>query len=468
MDLNGIVNGLNKIGCILSVELKDDDSYGAICVEAANETYLKSVNVAVEDFVPGKPYSEYVPPTRNYEQMCFRCVKENRMVHSYINLAQYNAWMEVYLLPLKPAEEGKKGLLLFSYEMTPMLESEKLSDLSPDLAVKVINTAVKLRETDDFAKAMDSIIRDVRISCEANRSCILLTDLKSRICSVLCESVAEFESDIPNVSSYLDEDFIRIVETWDGLIAGSNCYIIHDEKEMELLKDKSRIWYDFLKLAGVYNLVLYPLKANGETIGYMWATNFNSNNTLNIKAILEITSFMLAAEIANHQLFEKTKILSNTDLLTGLYNRNAMNNRISDIVAGDEKIHGDYGVVFADMNGLKTVNDKKGHKAGDELLKAAARLLKLTYRDAEIFRVGGDEFLVIVTGKDEAGFKALADELREKAESSGTVSFAIGTCFGSEDLDIRKAMFVADGRMYKDKDEYYDRHPELQRRVVTK
>ena len=74
MDYQGIVNGLNKIGSVLSVEINSDGSYGDICVEAANDTYLQSVNVKREEFVPGKPYYNYVPPTRNYEEMCFRCV----------------------------------------------------------------------------------------------------------------------------------------------------------------------------------------------------------------------------------------------------------------------------------------------------------------------------------------------------------------------------------------------------------
>ena len=63
MDYNIIVDGLNKIGSVLSVEIKPDGTCGEICVEAANDLYLQSVNVAREDFVPGKPYYNYVPPT---------------------------------------------------------------------------------------------------------------------------------------------------------------------------------------------------------------------------------------------------------------------------------------------------------------------------------------------------------------------------------------------------------------------
>jgi hypothetical protein len=54
MDYNDIVNGMNQIGCVISVEFKPDGSCGEICVEAANDIYLASVNVSRDSFVPGR------------------------------------------------------------------------------------------------------------------------------------------------------------------------------------------------------------------------------------------------------------------------------------------------------------------------------------------------------------------------------------------------------------------------------
>ena len=467
LNYDSIVNGLNKIGSVLSVKINPDGTFGDICLEAANDIYLQSIHLKREDFVPGQLYSKFVPADQNYEAMSYRCIKENRMIHSYINAGQYNAWMEVYMLPLK-SDEPDKGYYLFSYDMTPMLDAEKLSDLSPDVATKVIQTTIKLRENDDFYQAMNAIARDIRIDCGANRLCILLTDFKNRHCSVLSENVDDSENGIKTVSDYIEDGFINIVETWDDLINQSNCYIIHDAEELEFLKDKNLIWYESLKDAGVYSLVIYPLKANGENIGYIWATNFDSSDTLKIKSILEITSFILAAEIANHQMFRKMKILSDSDLLTGLYNRNAMNNRITDIVSGVNPLTDKYGVIFADLNGLKAVNDNEGHIAGDNLLKAAASVLRDTFTDSDIFRVGGDEFLILVTKHDEDEFNQLVQKLRDNSNATDIVRLAIGTCYGEPTLDIRTAMHLADERMYQDKEEYYKKHPELQYRKNEK
>ena len=462
MDYNEVVQKQNKLASVLSVEMKEDGSFGEICLEAANDLYLKSVNVKREDFVPGKPYYNYVPVDQNYEAMSYRCVKENKMIHSYVDAAFYNSWMEIFMLPLISDEKGK-GYYLFSYDMTPKVDTSKLADISPDIAVQVIGTCIKLRETDDFHQAMDSIISDLRETCKANRSCILLTDFENRKCSMLCDSLEENEIISPN-ETFMGEGFFDLVESWEKLIAGSNCFIIHDRNELEKVKGLNLIWYESLVHDGIYSLVLYPLRLNGETIGYIMATNFDSENTLNIKAILGVTSFILAAEISNHQLFKRMKVLSDTDLLTGLYNRNAMNNRVTDIITGKMPMMNQYGVVFADLNGLKTVNDTEGHPAGDELLRLAARMLRDSFPEGEIFRVGGDEFLILQMGITENRFNRLVEELRDHSEKSPSVKLAIGTCFGNKELDIRNAMHIADENMYQDKEEYYKLHPELQYR----
>ncbi|MCR4655605.1 MAG: GGDEF domain-containing protein [Lachnospiraceae bacterium] len=461
MDYNDLTACMNKITSVLSVQINPDGSPGEICLEAANDIYLKSVHVERKDFVPGLSYDHYVPKDRNYEAMSYRCVKENRMIHSYIDAGLYNAWMEVYMLPLR-SDDPDKPCYLFSYDMTDKADVEKLTDVSPEIAMHLMGISLKLRETDDFQQAMDYIIEDIRISCEANRSCILLTDYKNRTCSPLCASASDIE-DLPPISEEIFDGFFDVVETWDALIAGSNCYIIHNEKELELVREKSPIWYETLKASGITNVVLYPLKINGETIGYIWATNFNSDRTLKIKEILEVATFLLAAEISNHQLLKEMKMLSNMDLLTGLLNRNAMNNRISRIESGQDELTGDYGIVFADLNGLKKINDSKGHIEGDRALKAAALELKKGFdgSSCDIFRIGGDEFMVIVTGRSEEEFDRMVSNLRKSCGDDDSVKMAIGSCYCRTDTEIKKALYIADENMYRDKEEYYLRHPEL-------
>ncbi|MBO4784650.1 MAG: GGDEF domain-containing protein [Lachnospiraceae bacterium] len=462
MDYQLFVNNLKKLACVISVKINPDGTHSEPCIEAANELYLKSVNVNPKDFVAGRPYYEYIFRDYNFEAMTLRCIFENRLIHSYVNAERYNAWMDIFMMPLVSDDENI-GYSLFSYDMTPNVEADKLSDLTAQTAAQVIKTSVKLHETSDFKAAMESVIDDIRITCKANRCCVLLTDLKNKTATVLAHSIVEGE-DARRMEDYLDDNFFKIIESWEDLIAGSNCYIIHDEAELEELKKKNEAWYNSLKMAHVTNLVLYPLRANDETIGYIWATNFDASNTINIKQILEITTFLLAAEINNYLLYERMKAQSVTDSLTNVLNRNAMNNRITDIVNGDYVIKNPYGVAFVDLNGLKATNDREGHRVGDQLLKDAAELLKENFEGTDIYRVGGDEFLIIVENKKEEEFNSMIDNVRKCSEESDRIKFAIGSCFVDASFEVREALHIADENMYKEKEKFYINHPEFNRR----
>ena len=89
---------------------------------------------------------------------------------------------------------------------------------------------------------------------------------------------------------------------------------------------------------------------------------------------------------------EELDHLSRYDTLTGLRNRNAFNLAVDTLM----QRRGAVGVVYADVNGLKEINDKYGHRAGDETLKRTADLLADCCGREHAYRVGGDEFLVLM------------------------------------------------------------------------
>ena len=143
-----------------------------------------------------------------------------------------------------------------------------------------------------------------------------------------------------------------------------------------------------------------------------------------------------------------------------------MNNYVDKLVKG--KYKGSVGVIFADLNGLKVVNDTDGHIAGDTLLKNAASALKDVFRLHEIFRAGGDEFVAIITGITENELNIKADLLRKAAENYNELVFAIGTAYDDKAENVRSVLHIADERMYKDKKLYYELHPEKKHRVSNK
>lgn len=461
MDYQSLADSFGQIAAVLSLDLRDTKISENYKVAAANDIYKHSVVKDINDFVSNVPYTKYIRVDHNFEGMVEECVTKNHPVHAYVDAAFFNSWMDIYMFPLKSDVENIR-YCLFSYSMTPKADVDKMMDISADTALHVLKTCIRLRGDNNFHEAMDSVIMDIREICDASRCTILLVNYEKRKCRVLCEDFVDHVNEIA-LQDYMGDDFFNIVETWPRLIDGSNCFIIQDEADMKRVDEIAPEWAASLRGAGVETLVIYPLRSETNTLGYIWANNFDKSHTMKIKEILEISTFILSAEIANHQMIKQMKILSSTDLLTGVYNRNAMNNRIMDHDKGLVIINEPYGVFFVDVNGLKTVNDTNGHQAGDNLLKDVADTLKEHFgKQAEIYRVGGDEFMVICEGVTREEFEAFEAGLRANCERPGRAHFAVGSCFSDNTHDIKKSMQIADTRMYEDKEAYYSRHPEYE------
>ena len=182
---------------------------------------------------------------------------------------------------------------------------------------------------------------------------------------------------------------------------------------MNFIKEKNKAWYDSLTEANVESLVLFPLKSGYELLGYIWANNFDTEKTMHIKETLELTTFFLASEISSYQMFDKFRILSTVDMLTGVLNRNEMNNRVMQLGIDDRPGRKNIGIVFADLNGLKTMNDNNGHSAGDKLIKDVVSqhtdypyvLLDSTHKEANKYNVQVQGDLVCVMSKNLTEFK---------------------------------------------------------------
>lgn len=460
MDYKNLVDSFAQIAAVLSLDLRDVKNSESYKVVEANTIYRQSVVKNLEDFVCNVPYTNYIRVDRNFEKMVEECVTKKHPVHAYVDAAFFNSWMDIYMLPLNSDDENI-GCCVFSYNMTPKADVDKMMDINADSALHVLKTCLRLRGTNDFHEAMNTVIADIRESCDANRCTILLIDKENRKCSALCESYIDHVNEFP-MDYYMDEHFYDIVETWPRLIDGSNCFMISDEEDIKRVDEVAPEWAASLRLAKIESLVIYALKAGDETIGYIWAGNFDTSNISKIKEILEITTFILSSEIASHEMVKRMKILSSTDLLTGVMNRNAMNNRIMDHDNGINMIKKPYAVFFIDVNGLKTVNDTNGHIAGDNLLKDVAVTMKEHFEKGEIYRVGGDEFMVIAESVSIREFDSLEKNLRKDCERPGRAHYAVGSCFSEETDDIKKAMQIADTRMYEDKEKYYNRHPEYE------
>lgn len=150
---------------------------------------------------------------------------------------------------------------------------------------------------------------------------------------------------------------------------------------------------------------------------------------------------------------------SHTDALTGLLNRRGLFERAAAVLESERAAGHTTAVVFADVDGLKEVNDRLGHDAGDQLIRAAAEVLRAVARDGDLVaRLGGDELVVVARGCDAAGATALVARLRDALEKGAAdrpfaLSLSLGHALAlpSEPRALDDLVAEADARMYENK-----------------
>ncbi len=142
--------------------------------------------------------------------------------------------------------------------------------------------------------------------------------------------------------------------------------------------------------------------------------------------------------------------MSFEDSLTGLCNRNKFNQILD---SWQDEHSSPLGLACFDLNGLKKMNDRLGHSAGDNLLRQAADYLRQAFGEAA-FRIGGDEFVIIDDTHDEAGFRSLVLSVHRDMELHG-ISSSVGISWRASACNIRKQFDEADRRMYEEKKKFY-------------
>jgi len=471
MDFQTVVDGISTSACVVSVERKENGSYGSLRIVTGNRQYIDSiehpmggVEMLTKKFIPNSVYTNYLTRDLNFEDSCYQAAVQKKCLHAYAHPARFDVWFNMSFIPLCP-DDGDICYCLYIMEINFKPDAKRMSTISADIATAVLETCIKLRSPDDFRKTIKEVCADVRQLCDSEHCCILMMDTAKRRCSVLCESFSD-DTDLKPMENYVDDSFYDIAESWLDTIAGSNCLIAKNEHDWEAVRERNPMWYDSITSAGGKTIVLFPLEFKGELLGYIWAINFSDEKADTIKETLELTTFILASELYSYRMIEKLHVLSSRDMLTGVMNRNEMNNYVDELVAG--KHSGSVGVLFADLNGLKVVNDTEGHTSGDNLLRNAAYALKDVFNLHEIYRAGGDEFVVIMTDLTEDELAVRTELLKKAADKYEGLVFAVGTAYEAETVNVRSALHIADERMYADKKRYYELHPEKKRSVPVK
>lgn len=226
------------------------------------------------------------------------------------------------------------------------------------------------------------------------------------------------------------------VETWYKEFDKSRNIMI---RNIEQYKFQNPIVYEILKPQHIKTLVVGPLVVYHQRIGFYGVDNPPYESIDNISMIYDVLGHFLAAMLRHRD--NERKVLY--DDLSGAQTRNALRRYMATVNLSDSLCF-----LFCDINSLKQVNDNLGHAAGDDLIQRTSHILMDCLAPAPVYRMGGDEFLVICAGVTEKEAKKLQEKAMQACRDAG-ISLAVGMSWRPNSSDSFTTLLnEADARMY--------------------
>ena len=300
---------------------------------------------------------------------------------------------------------------------------------------------------EDDVHAMQSIISKFMMGKEIRNSLRYLKENQAKYAQVVVEK-----------SCYdLENNFF-----YDDVKEGDKIVILdpYDENDDSYPYDPSTIvpHLDKIMETGqpiIFNCLIYMDKCLGFVCySYPRTMLMDYNQTPNLTNCFEMSVGGYVVTRYQNYLRDKLQEMYEKDALTGLYNRLAYTNMLSEIFSKPDTVGKKITIIVLDLNGLKQINDNLGHLSGDKAITAVADALKNSCpEDALCVRAGGDEMMALVFNDCDVD-KIQADIdifLQEKGKELG---FAVSASIGSystvyeESMDINKLIAIADERMY--------------------
>ncbi|WP_318708910.1 sensor domain-containing diguanylate cyclase [Candidatus Acetatifactor stercoripullorum] len=208
--------------------------------------------------------------------------------------------------------------------------------------------------------------------------------------------------------------------------------------------------YSIFKQKKLKNLVVIPVEnINKALIGALGIINTDLE-WVDYEQLKSVT-FSFSMFYHNMQSYTIARKMGEIDVLTGLLNRNRFERDISFY----QQLQGkSLACIYLDANGLHELNNEKGHAAGDEMLKNIAGEIKREFGEETTYRIGGDEFLIFVTGKGQEEVLEMAARVQQAAREKG-YDVSVGVQWTEKVASVSRLMKEAERQMYADKERYY-------------
>jgi diguanylate cyclase (GGDEF)-like protein len=243
----------------------------------------------------------------------------------------------------------------------------------------------------------------------------------------------------------------RMLKKMYEIMERKKAFVIRDVRKMEKIhKLAPELYWKMVELQ-IRELICLELKSGGKTVGFFGVINPTKTSACNAEKILLTLSRYISIFIRNRDMVKRLDLLGSRDALTGVMNRRAFRD-----VARNMNENASIAVIYGDVNGLKMLNDTKGHDAGDELIKATADVMSAVVGSDHVFRMGGDEFLIVVEMDEKVELDQMMQKLRDGFDKEG-ISVALGSVYHAGVIkDVDELMHEADRRMYINKQSMHE------------
>lgn len=351
---------------------------------------------------------------------------------SLINIAICISMMLMYMVAMG---EQNQEIAKLSKKQVQTKEQLEIS--------KMLNRCVlELTSDADINTAINNLLMVISDYFESDRCYIFEADYDKQIV------INTYEYAKPGVSKEIDnlqEVPISTISEWMEKFEKNEVYYISG-----LEQEKSQDAHDILDSQKIDSLLAVPIYSKGkrDIIGFLGVDNPKEHCT--DPTLLSSIQYFVTNSLLIKDEQDKLKYLSYKDGLTNIYNRNKY---IEVLDASEGRKVEKTGVLYMDLNGLKTANDIYGHAAGDRLICTAAHYMQKIFTDM-VYRVGGDEFVIIDTGIEKNEFINKMKKLCELLEKN-RVSVSIGMLWRQSSDSLEKMLKEADRRMYEEKEKYH-------------
>ncbi|MBN7773990.1 bifunctional diguanylate cyclase/phosphodiesterase [Clostridium aminobutyricum] len=209
--------------------------------------------------------------------------------------------------------------------------------------------------------------------------------------------------------------------------------------------------YDFMRTAGIQSIKAIPVVVDNEMLAVISVENIEKNK--NITSLLEVIVYFIVKELTHRRGKSELEYMMVHDSLTGIKHRNCYVNYIDSEVADDVKT---MGVVMADINSLKSINEAFGDEFGNAVVIQTADILKKYFGQYKLFRISGDEFIAFCENISKKEFMKQIYDAKEEIAANIETGVAIGSVWTDIDIDFTTLKNQANEMMFLEKQEYYE------------